>query len=181
RSCTGSTAVATSPRARGTICRGTPAPVPSGSATDRSTSARTTCSAPCSTRSFCTRAGANGCRDDSGRSSRPGDHRAEGMARARPGHLRGARRAAALRVVEADVLVAMDRAANLAGIRGDKGLEASWRTTADEIQADILKNGVNDKGVLKQHYATDDWLDASVLLTERPGLGHQHDRGRITL
>jgi len=58
----------------------------------------------------------------------------------------------------------MDRAANLAGIRGDKGLEASWRTTADEIQADILKNGVNDKGVLKQHYATDDWLDASVLL-----------------
>ena len=75
----------------------------------------------------------------------------------------------------------MDRAANLAGIRDDKGLEASWRTTADEIQADILKNGVNDKGVLKQHYATDDWLDASVLLTERPGLGHQHDRGRITL
>ena len=58
----------------------------------------------------------------------------------------------------------MDRAANLAGIRGDKGLEASWRTTAAEIQADILKNGVNDKGVLKQHYATDDWLDASVLL-----------------
>jgi alpha,alpha-trehalase len=59
--------------------------------------------------------------------------------------------------------VAMDRAANLAGIRGDKDLEASWRTTADEIQTDILKNGVNDKGVLKQHYATDS-LDASVLL-----------------
>jgi GH15 family glucan-1,4-alpha-glucosidase len=59
--------------------------------------------------------------------------------------------------------VAMDRAANLAGIRGDKDLEVSWRTTADEIQTDILKNGVNDKGVLKQHYATDS-LDASVLL-----------------
>jgi GH15 family glucan-1,4-alpha-glucosidase len=59
--------------------------------------------------------------------------------------------------------VAMDRAANLAGIRGDTDLEASWRTTADEIQTDILKNGVNDKGVLKQHYATDS-LDASVLL-----------------
>jgi alpha,alpha-trehalase len=59
--------------------------------------------------------------------------------------------------------VAMDRAANLAGIRGDKDLEASWRATADEIQTDILKNGVNDKGVLKQHYATDS-LDASVLL-----------------
>jgi GH15 family glucan-1,4-alpha-glucosidase len=59
--------------------------------------------------------------------------------------------------------VAMDRAANLAGIRGDEDLEASWRTTADEIQTDILKNGVNDKGVLKQHYATDS-LDASVLL-----------------
>jgi GH15 family glucan-1,4-alpha-glucosidase len=59
--------------------------------------------------------------------------------------------------------VAMDRAASLAGIRGEKDLEASWRATADEIQADILKNGVTDKGVLTQHYGTDA-LDASVLL-----------------
>jgi alpha,alpha-trehalase len=59
--------------------------------------------------------------------------------------------------------VAMDRASKLAGVRGDKDREASWRTTADEIQADILKNGVSDKGVLTQHYGTDS-LDASVLL-----------------
>ena len=44
--------------------------------------------------------------------------------------------------------VAMDRAAKLGQIRGDKELEASWRATADEIQADILKNGVTDQGVL---------------------------------
>jgi GH15 family glucan-1,4-alpha-glucosidase len=77
--------------------------------------------------------------------------------------------------------VAMDRAANLAGIRGDKDLEASWRTTADEIQADILKNGVNDKGVLKQHYATDS-LDASVLLAAIFGfLPPDDDRLRATV
>ena len=77
--------------------------------------------------------------------------------------------------------VAMDRAANLAGIRGDKDLEASWRTTADEIQTDILKNGVNDKGVLKQHYATDS-LDASVLLAAIFGfLPPEDDRLRATV
>jgi len=59
--------------------------------------------------------------------------------------------------------VAMDRAASLAGIRGEKDREAAWRATADEIQADILKNGVTDKGVLTQHYGTDA-LDASALL-----------------
>ena len=59
--------------------------------------------------------------------------------------------------------VAMDRAASLAGIRGEKDLEAAWRATAHEIQADILKNGVTDKGVLTQHYGTDA-LDASALL-----------------
>jgi alpha,alpha-trehalase len=77
--------------------------------------------------------------------------------------------------------VAMDRAANLAGIRGDKDLEAAWRTTADEIQADILKNGVNDRGVLKQHYATDS-LDASVLLAAIFGfLPPDDDRLRATV
>ena len=77
--------------------------------------------------------------------------------------------------------VAMDRAANLAGYRGDKELEASWRTTADEIQTDILKNGVNDKGVLKQHYATDS-LDASVLLAAIFGfLPPDDDRLRATV
>jgi alpha,alpha-trehalase len=59
--------------------------------------------------------------------------------------------------------VAMDRAAKLAGIRGDRDLEARWRASADEIHADILKNGTTDQGVLTQHYGSDS-LDASVLL-----------------
>jgi alpha,alpha-trehalase len=58
--------------------------------------------------------------------------------------------------------VALDRAADLAGIRGEPELEATWRGTADEIKADILEHGVKD-GVLRQHYDTDS-LDASVLL-----------------
>jgi alpha,alpha-trehalase len=58
--------------------------------------------------------------------------------------------------------VAMDRASQLAGIRGDSDLQASWGTVADEIRTDILDNGVRD-GVLRQHYDTDA-LDASTLL-----------------
>jgi GH15 family glucan-1,4-alpha-glucosidase len=59
--------------------------------------------------------------------------------------------------------VAMDRAAKLAEIRGDPALHDTWRATAEEIRADILGNGVSDRGVLRQHYATDA-LDASNLL-----------------
>ena len=59
--------------------------------------------------------------------------------------------------------VAMDRAAKLAEIRGDKELAASWGATADEIKADILEHGVDERGVLRQHYETDA-LDASTLL-----------------
>jgi GH15 family glucan-1,4-alpha-glucosidase len=59
--------------------------------------------------------------------------------------------------------IAMDRAASLAEIRGDEGLARTWRATAEEIRADILANGVSDRGVLRQHYGTDA-LDASTLL-----------------
>ena len=59
--------------------------------------------------------------------------------------------------------VALDRASDLATIRGDQDKAAAWRATADEIRADILEHGVSDNGVLRQHYATDA-LDASVLL-----------------
>jgi alpha,alpha-trehalase len=59
--------------------------------------------------------------------------------------------------------VALDRAADLAGIRGDDEKAAKWRATAEEIHADILEHGVTKKGVLRQHYNTDA-LDASVLL-----------------
>jgi GH15 family glucan-1,4-alpha-glucosidase len=59
--------------------------------------------------------------------------------------------------------VALDRAAKLAGIRGDEELAAQWRSTAEEIRADILEHGVDARGVLRQHYETDA-LDASTLL-----------------
>jgi GH15 family glucan-1,4-alpha-glucosidase len=58
--------------------------------------------------------------------------------------------------------VALDRAAQLAEIRGDADQAAVWQATADEIRADILEHGVRD-GVLRQHYDTDS-LDASTLL-----------------
>jgi alpha,alpha-trehalase len=59
--------------------------------------------------------------------------------------------------------VAMDRAADLAELRGDDKAQASWRATAEEVRADILAHGVSDRGVLRQHYDTDA-LDASNLL-----------------
>ena len=59
--------------------------------------------------------------------------------------------------------VALDRASKLAQIRGDQGLAASWRETAEEIKADILAHGIDNRGVLRQHYDTDA-LDASTLL-----------------
>ena len=59
--------------------------------------------------------------------------------------------------------VAMDRAAKLAGIRGDNDLAATWAATAEEIKADILEHGVDARGVLRQHYETEA-LDASTLL-----------------
>jgi alpha,alpha-trehalase len=59
--------------------------------------------------------------------------------------------------------VALDRAAKLAEIRGDRDLQSKWAAVAEEIRADILEHGVDDRGVLRQHYATDA-LDASTLL-----------------
>ncbi|HEY2948248.1 MAG TPA: glycoside hydrolase family 15 protein, partial [Micromonosporaceae bacterium] len=59
--------------------------------------------------------------------------------------------------------IALDRAAKLADIRGDAQLAETWQATAEEIRADILANGVSERGVLRQHYATDA-LDASTLL-----------------
>ena len=59
--------------------------------------------------------------------------------------------------------VALDRAAKLAEIRGEPDLVESWGTTAAEIKSDILEHGVDKRGVLRQHYDTDE-LDASTLL-----------------
>jgi GH15 family glucan-1,4-alpha-glucosidase len=58
--------------------------------------------------------------------------------------------------------VGLDRAAQLAAIRGDSTLESEWHATAEEIHADVLEHGLRD-GVLRQHYDTDA-LDASTLL-----------------
>jgi len=59
--------------------------------------------------------------------------------------------------------VALDRAAQLAHIRGDSEKAARWGEIAEEIKADILEHGVDHRGVLRQHYETDA-LDASTLL-----------------
>ena len=86
------------------------------------------------------------------------------VARARPGHLGGPRRAAALRLLEADGL-GRARPGRQAGRdprrRGARSRRGA--TTAEEIRADILAHGVSDRGVLRQHYETDA-LDASTLL-----------------
>jgi GH15 family glucan-1,4-alpha-glucosidase len=59
--------------------------------------------------------------------------------------------------------VALDRAAQLAEIRGDPEQAKTWAAVADEIRNDILAHGVDSRGVLRQHYDSDA-LDASVLL-----------------
>jgi GH15 family glucan-1,4-alpha-glucosidase len=59
--------------------------------------------------------------------------------------------------------VACDRGARLAQLREDFTRARRWRETADEIKADILEHGVDERGVFVQHYETDA-LDASLLL-----------------
>ena len=59
--------------------------------------------------------------------------------------------------------VALDRASRLARLRGAGDLDEKWRAIADEIRVDVEKHGVSDRGVLRQHYATES-LDASTLL-----------------
>ena len=77
--------------------------------------------------------------------------------------------------------VALDRAAKLAHIAGEPALSATWATTAQEIKADILEHGVDGRGVLRQHYATDA-LDASTLLAALFGfLPHDDERLRASV
>jgi alpha,alpha-trehalase len=59
--------------------------------------------------------------------------------------------------------VACDRGARLALLREDEKRAQRWRATADEIHADVLTQGVDDRGVFVQHYDTTA-LDASLLL-----------------
>jgi GH15 family glucan-1,4-alpha-glucosidase len=59
--------------------------------------------------------------------------------------------------------VAVDRGARLARVRGENDKAAEWELAAGEIKADILANGVDERGVLTQYYGTTA-LDASLLL-----------------
>jgi alpha,alpha-trehalase len=59
--------------------------------------------------------------------------------------------------------VAVDRGAKLATMIGQDAAASEWELAAAEIKADILEHGVDDRGVLTQHYETTA-LDASLLL-----------------
>jgi alpha,alpha-trehalase len=70
--------------------------------------------------------------------------------------------------------VALDRAAKLGALRGDDELAGHWGAEAEKIRADILEHGVDARGVMRQHYATDS-LDASTLLAAIFGFLPGHD------
>ncbi|GAC1436315.1 MAG: glycoside hydrolase family 15 protein [Solirubrobacteraceae bacterium] len=59
--------------------------------------------------------------------------------------------------------VALDRGARLAELRGEDEVAGERQRTADEIRADILAHGLDERGVFVQHYGTKA-LDASCLL-----------------
>ena len=59
--------------------------------------------------------------------------------------------------------VACDRGARLARLRDAHEQANRWQEAADEIKADVLANGVDERGVFVQHYETEA-LDASLLL-----------------
>ena len=59
--------------------------------------------------------------------------------------------------------VAMDRGVRLARLHDSHAIADKWQAIADEIHADVLTNGVDDRGVLVQRYGVDA-LDASLLL-----------------
>jgi GH15 family glucan-1,4-alpha-glucosidase len=59
--------------------------------------------------------------------------------------------------------VAADRGARLAAMIGREEEAAQWELAADEIKADILEHGVDERGVFTQYYGSTA-LDASLLL-----------------
>jgi len=59
--------------------------------------------------------------------------------------------------------VAMDRGAHMARTRGDQERADNWRKAADDLKAEILDRGVDERGRFRQHYGNDE-LDASLLL-----------------
>ncbi len=59
--------------------------------------------------------------------------------------------------------VAADRGAQIAAAMGERGKAEKWASAADDIKADVLANGVDDRGVFTQYYGSKA-LDASLLL-----------------
>jgi alpha,alpha-trehalase len=59
--------------------------------------------------------------------------------------------------------VAVDRGARLAAVMGQDGAASEWEMAAEDIKADILEHGMDDRGVLTQYYGSLA-LDASLLL-----------------
>jgi GH15 family glucan-1,4-alpha-glucosidase len=59
--------------------------------------------------------------------------------------------------------VAVDRGARLASMIGQDAEAAEWERAAEEIRQDVLAHGVDERGVLTQHYGSTA-LDASLLL-----------------
>src|SRR6266542_4225360 len=59
--------------------------------------------------------------------------------------------------------VACDRGARLARLHDEPDYAERWQKAADEIRADILAHGLDERGVFVQDYDTTA-LDASVLL-----------------
>ncbi len=59
--------------------------------------------------------------------------------------------------------VAADRGARLARLREDDERAERWQAAADEIHADVLEHGVDERGVLTQRYGSPA-LDASLLM-----------------
>jgi GH15 family glucan-1,4-alpha-glucosidase len=77
--------------------------------------------------------------------------------------------------------VAADRGAALARVRGDDERASRWQQAADDIKAEVLDKGLDERGVFVQHYDAPD-LDASNLLIPLMGfLPPDDDRVKATV
>ena len=127
-------------------------------------SARTTSTAPCSTRSTCTPSATTTSTTACGRCCAT---RSTGAWRVwrKPDQGIWEARGEPRHYVSSKLMcwVALDRGARLAELRGEPELAERWQDGADEIRADILERGVDERGVFVQHYDTTA-LDASNLL-----------------
>ncbi len=77
--------------------------------------------------------------------------------------------------------IAMDRGGDLARARGDNIRAERWQKGADDLRAEILDKGVDERGRFRQHYGNHE-LDASLLLIPILGfLPSDDERVRTTV